>query len=43
MGRSEKDIAKLCPKATILKGFAIHGSRVNAAKKDVTDWLNKLV
>lgn len=32
-GRSEKDIAKLCPKATILKGLAIHGSRVSAAKK----------
>lgn len=42
LGRSEKDIAKLCPKATLLKGLAVHGSRVNAAKKDVTDWLNKI-
>ncbi|AKB27059.1 Flavodoxin [Methanosarcina siciliae T4/M] len=42
MGRSENDIAKLCPEATLLKGFAIQGSRVSAAKKDVTDWLNKL-
>ncbi len=42
LGRSEKDIAKLCPKATLLKGLAIHGSSVSAAKKDVTDWLGKI-
>ncbi|WP_370574254.1 flavodoxin, partial [Methanomethylovorans sp.] len=41
MGRSESDIAKLCPEATLLKGFAIHGSRASAAKKDVTGWLDK--
>jgi len=42
LGHSEKDIAQLCPKATILKGLAIHGTRVNAAKKDVTNWLSKI-
>jgi flavodoxin len=42
LGRSEKDIAKLCPKATLLKGLAIRGSRINAAKKDVTGWLSKI-
>ncbi|MGA9188908.1 MAG: flavodoxin [Methanosarcina sp.] len=42
LGHSEKDIAKLCPKATLLKGLAIHGSRVSAAKKDVADWLSKI-
>ena len=42
LGRSEKDIAKLCPKATLFEGLAIHGSSVNAAKKDVANWLNKL-
>ncbi|WP_292391205.1 flavodoxin [Methanosarcina sp. UBA5] len=42
LGRSEKDIEKLCPKATLLKGLAVHGSRVSAAKKDVADWLNKI-
>ncbi|MGE5633124.1 MAG: flavodoxin [Caulobacteraceae bacterium] len=41
LGHSEKDIAKLCPKATVLNGLAIHGSRVNAAKKDMVNWLNK--
>lgn len=42
LGRSEKDIAKFCPKAALLKGLAIHGSNVNAAKKDVANWLNKI-
>lgn len=42
MGRSESDIAKLCPEATLLKGLAIHGSRVSAAKKDIEGWLDKL-
>jgi flavodoxin len=42
LGHSEKDIAKLCPKATLLKGLAVQGSRVSAAKKDVTDWLSKI-
>lgn len=41
LGHSEKDIAKLCPKAILLKGLAIQGSRVNAAKKDVINWLDK--
>jgi len=41
LGHSEKDIANLCPKATLLKGLAINGSRVNAAKKDVTNWVDK--
>lgn len=42
LGHSEKDIAKLCTKATVLKGMAINGSRVNNAKKDVTSWLSKI-
>jgi flavodoxin len=42
LGRSESDIAKLCPEATLLKGLAIHGSRVNSAKKDVQDWLSNI-
>jgi len=42
LGHSENDVSKLCPKAKLLKGLAVHGSRVNAAKKDVADWLNKI-
>ncbi len=37
LGRSERDIPKLCPKATLLKGLAIRGSRVSAAEKDITN------
>jgi flavodoxin len=39
LGHSERDIAKLCPNAEILNGLAIHGSRVNASRKDIADWL----
>jgi flavodoxin len=42
LGHSEKDIAKLCPKASLLKGLAIQGSGVSAAKTDVMNWLHKL-
>ncbi|MGE5380610.1 MAG: flavodoxin [Methylocystaceae bacterium] len=41
LGHSEKDIAKLCHNAKVLKGLAIHGSRVNDAQKDIADWLDK--
>lgn len=43
LGRSEKDIAKVCPKARLLKGLAIHGARASDAKKDVTDWLSNIL
>lgn len=42
LGHSEKEIAKLCPQATLLKGLAIHGTRVNNAKKDIANWLDKV-
>lgn len=42
LGRSEKDIAKLCPKATLLMGLAIHGTHVNDATKDIANWLDKV-
>ncbi len=42
LGHSEQDIAKLCPKATLLKGLAIHGSGVNDANKDIANWLDKV-
>lgn len=37
LGKSEKDIARLCSKAKVLKGLAVHGSYVNDAKKDVAN------
>ena len=39
IGRSEKDIQKLCPTATVLKGLALVGSNVRDAESDVTGWL----
>jgi len=42
LGRSEGDIRKLCPKATLLKGLAIHGTHVKDVKKDITAWLDKI-
>ena len=42
LGHSEKDIAKLCPNSNVLKGLAIHGSRVKNARNDIMNWLEKL-
>lgn len=42
LGHSENDIAKLSPKATLLNGLAIKGTLISDAKKDVTNWLNKI-
>lgn len=42
LGHSAKDIAKLCPKATILDGLALHGARVSDAKNNLMNWLSKL-
>jgi flavodoxin len=42
MGRSARDIKKLCPNSNVLEGLAIRGSSVNRAGKDVAAWLRKL-
>lgn len=42
LGHSEKDIAKACPKATVLKGIAIHGTNASSAKSNVSSWLGKI-
>jgi flavodoxin len=41
LGHSERDIKKLCPEATVLRGLAINGSRVSEAKMDNANWLDK--
>ncbi len=41
MGRSESDIKRLCPGATVVKGFAVRGSHVHAARVEVANWLRK--
>lgn len=40
MGRSEGDIKKLCPGATVAKGLAINGSSCNGAEASVKKWLS---
>jgi flavodoxin len=42
LGHSEKDIAKACPKATVLKGIAIHGTNASSAEPDVSSWIDEL-
>lgn len=42
LGQSEKDIAKMCPTATVLKGLAINGSSVGSTKNSVSKWLDKI-
>jgi flavodoxin len=42
LGHSEKEIAKACPKATILAGLAIHGTNASSAESDVSRWIDKL-
>ncbi|MBU4439141.1 MAG: flavodoxin [Firmicutes bacterium] len=42
LGHSEKDIAKMCPTATVLKGLAINGSAAGSAKSSVSKWLDKI-
>lgn len=42
LGHSAKDIAKICPKATLLDGLALHGARVSDAKENLKNWLSKL-
>lgn len=41
MGRSEQDLQKHCPNATVLKGLAIRGSAVGHAKKEIIDYLKQ--
>lgn len=39
MGSSIADIKKICPNATVEKGFSIYGSRVENAEKEVEGWV----
>lgn len=39
IGRSEKDIRRLCPSSNVLQGIAIRGSLVSASGEEVRKWL----
>src|SRR5512145_340191 len=41
LGRSERDIARLCPGAKVLKGLAIQGSAAQGAGKELSAWLRR--
>jgi flavodoxin len=42
-GRSVEDLKQLCPKSTVLKGFATHGNKVKnqETKENVSKWLQE--
>lgn len=42
LGRAPADMAKLCPKSTLLEGLAVRGGSVKSAQKDVESWLRKI-
>lgn len=42
LGMSVTDIKRLCPKAQVLKGLAIHGTHAQEAGKEVEAWLKKI-
>lgn len=41
LGRAEDDLKRLCPRAKILKGFEVSGSRASGAQDAVDAWLRK--
>lgn len=42
LGRGPQDIARACPKAKILKGLAIVGTRATSSQKEIEQWLRQL-
>ena len=42
LGHSQQDIAKACPKATVLKGIAIYGTNAGSAGPNVSSWIDEL-
>jgi flavodoxin len=42
LGRSVTDIAKLCPKSTILDALAVREGEVRRAQSRVSDWLRRI-
>ncbi|MFW9875518.1 MAG: flavodoxin [Candidatus Thorarchaeota archaeon] len=41
LGRSVKDIAKICPEAEIKDAISFRGGNVKNARREVENWLNK--
>lgn len=43
LGRSEQDICRLCPDATVEPGLAIYGTRIQSAGQEqvIREWLRR--
>lgn len=41
MGHSARDIQRLCPGATVMKGLAIQGGSARRSEKDIAAWLRQ--
>jgi hypothetical protein len=41
-GNSIRDIKKLCPNSTVIKGYSGSGRNVKASKNDVVNWLRRI-
>lgn len=39
MGKSEKDLKRLCPKSYVKKGLALYGAYVDNSENDIVNWL----
>lgn len=42
LGSSVQNIRKTCPDANVESGLAVHGSRIDASKGDVEDWIKSV-
>jgi flavodoxin len=42
LGRSVQDIARLCPRSTVLEGLAVQGGEVGSAQNRVSEWLRRI-
>jgi len=42
LGQSVEDIARLCPRSTVLEGLAVRGGDVGNAQNKVSEWLRKI-
>lgn len=42
MGKSEEDIKKLCPNATVKKGIAVYDSKVEESKSKIENWIKNI-
>ena len=43
MGSSERDLAKLCKGANVMRGLSIHGAEVAQSEKQVAEWAKRNV